>query len=266
MTEYERFINDILETRGRVLDTRDKERHHILPRCLGGTDNPQNLVDLTIGEHYTAHKLLAIENPDNLKLQYAFTRMATVIRDGDHRILETPEEYTEARMKAKEKINQYNKTHEPPMKNRKHTPEAIEKMKEAHKHRDKSTYFPNSRTPEKIAQRVKKFKETYWSKPEEERREIVRKSVQNRTPPKYWQGKRIPDYMREKISQTLKEKHLCSPIAIQVYCRETDTTYRSMTEAEQDTGVDRHIIKKYIEGKRRDEKFHFSYVENNRKG
>lgn len=45
-----------------------------------------------------------------------------------------------------------------------------------------------------------------------------------------------------------------------VYCRETNTTYRSMTDAQKDTGVDRHIIKLYIEGKRKDDKFHFSFV------
>jgi hypothetical protein len=36
-----------------------KEAHHIIPRCLGGTDDPANLVDLTAREHYIAHILLA---------------------------------------------------------------------------------------------------------------------------------------------------------------------------------------------------------------
>lgn len=36
-----------------------KEAHHIIPKCLGGTDNPSNLVDLTAREHYIAHILLA---------------------------------------------------------------------------------------------------------------------------------------------------------------------------------------------------------------
>lgn len=48
-----------------------------------------------------------------------------------------------------------------------------------------------------------------------------------------------------------------------IYCLETDTIYRSMTDAQKDTGVDRHIIKQYIEGKRNDDKFHFSLVCNN---
>jgi hypothetical protein len=36
-----------------------KEAHHIIPKCLGGTDDPNNLVDLTAREHYVAHILLA---------------------------------------------------------------------------------------------------------------------------------------------------------------------------------------------------------------
>ena len=35
------------------------ERHHVIPRCLGGSDEPNNLVYLTAREHYVAHVLLA---------------------------------------------------------------------------------------------------------------------------------------------------------------------------------------------------------------
>lgn len=35
------------------------ERHHILPRCLGGGDEPDNLIRLTPEDHFFAHLLLA---------------------------------------------------------------------------------------------------------------------------------------------------------------------------------------------------------------
>lgn len=35
-----------------------RERHHIQPKCMGGGDNPENLVYLTGEEHYVAHLLL----------------------------------------------------------------------------------------------------------------------------------------------------------------------------------------------------------------
>lgn len=50
---------DLLIERGRnrVLDGYC-ERHHIVPRCMQGSDEPTNLVDLTPEEHYVAHQLL----------------------------------------------------------------------------------------------------------------------------------------------------------------------------------------------------------------
>lgn len=35
-----------------------KERHHIIPRCIGGSDEKENLVELTAREHFVAHRLL----------------------------------------------------------------------------------------------------------------------------------------------------------------------------------------------------------------
>ena len=34
------------------------EKHHILPRSLGGSDNKDNLVELTAKEHFIVHMLL----------------------------------------------------------------------------------------------------------------------------------------------------------------------------------------------------------------
>jgi hypothetical protein len=34
------------------------ERHHIIPKCIGGTDEPSNIVRLSAREHYIAHRLL----------------------------------------------------------------------------------------------------------------------------------------------------------------------------------------------------------------
>ena len=35
-----------------------RHKHHILPKRLGGTDDPSNIVELTIAEHADAHNLL----------------------------------------------------------------------------------------------------------------------------------------------------------------------------------------------------------------
>lgn len=52
-----------------------KEKHHIIPRCLGGSDDANNLVFLTPEEHYVAHQLLIKIYPDNVKLIYAAAMM-----------------------------------------------------------------------------------------------------------------------------------------------------------------------------------------------
>ena len=47
------------------------EKHHIVPRCMGGTDEESNLVKLTPEEHFVAHQLLVKLFPNNQKLIYA---------------------------------------------------------------------------------------------------------------------------------------------------------------------------------------------------
>jgi len=51
------------------------ENHHIIPRCLGGSDSKENLVLLTGREHFICHKLLVEIYPDNSKLLYALNIM-----------------------------------------------------------------------------------------------------------------------------------------------------------------------------------------------
>ena len=74
---YLKIYNDIVgRGKNRVLEGY-KERHHIVPRCLGGTDDESNLVELTPEEHFVAHQLLVKLHPTNSKLIFA-TNMLTV--------------------------------------------------------------------------------------------------------------------------------------------------------------------------------------------
>lgn len=51
------------------------ERHHVIPKCIGGSDDPENLVKLTPEEHYTAHLLLCKIYPSEGKLLRAVLMM-----------------------------------------------------------------------------------------------------------------------------------------------------------------------------------------------
>jgi len=68
---YEQLIT---RARERVLDS-FTETHHILPRCLGGTDDISNLVELTPEEHFVAHQLLVKIYPGESKLVFAVIQM-----------------------------------------------------------------------------------------------------------------------------------------------------------------------------------------------
>ena len=64
---YESLINKAKE---RQLDTY-AEKHHIIPRCIGGPDGISNIVKLTPEEHYVAHQLLIKIYPGEPKLVLA---------------------------------------------------------------------------------------------------------------------------------------------------------------------------------------------------
>jgi hypothetical protein len=54
------------------------ERHHIIPRCMGGSDDKSNLVDLTAKEHFIVHKLLVGIYPDSNELVNAIWCMSNL--------------------------------------------------------------------------------------------------------------------------------------------------------------------------------------------
>ena len=95
---YDEFINNILSTRGRFACGEEyHERHHIVPQCMGGTNAEDNLIDLFAREHFEAHRLLALENPENNRLVYAWWMMAHVKNSKQDRIRVTAKEYENAK-------------------------------------------------------------------------------------------------------------------------------------------------------------------------
>ncbi len=52
-----------------------KEKHHIIPKCVGGSNSKINLVELTPEEHFVAHQLLVKIYTDESKLVYALSAL-----------------------------------------------------------------------------------------------------------------------------------------------------------------------------------------------
>lgn len=121
--KYQEYINRILFFRDNVKDEDNyQEIHHIVPRCMGGNDEYDNLIYLYAQEHYYAHKLLALENPENNSLQCAWLAVSGwKNKNHQNEIKLTPEEYEQARLKVSNI-----------MKNREITEETKRKISENH--------------------------------------------------------------------------------------------------------------------------------------
>lgn len=68
---YLGIYEELMLSRKFNLKSPNTERHHIIPKCMGGDDNADNLVNLTFREHFLAHLLLHRAYPENSDLALA---------------------------------------------------------------------------------------------------------------------------------------------------------------------------------------------------
>jgi hypothetical protein len=71
LTRYEKLIS-----RCKAKNREISEKHHIVPKCIGGSDSEDNIVSLSPREHYLAHYILHRMYPDNKPLQRAYWMMS----------------------------------------------------------------------------------------------------------------------------------------------------------------------------------------------
>ena len=115
-------------------------QHHIVPRCMGGSDDGDNIVYLTYAEHLMAHILLFRENPNNYGLAKTATFMADKcddIRDYLVTIVDNEDEFNDYivdLVKAREVANEEHSKHisgkNNPFYGKHHTEESRQKMRE----------------------------------------------------------------------------------------------------------------------------------------
>jgi len=77
-SKYTKWYFSIIEKANSTIKTGYSERHHIIPKSLGGTNESSNIVHLTPREHFIAHALLTkMVNHKKHKrsMAYAFSRM-----------------------------------------------------------------------------------------------------------------------------------------------------------------------------------------------
>ena len=75
--DYQKIYNALINRANNRISEGYVEKHHIIPRCLGGSNDEINLVALYPEEHFLAHQLLVKLHPTNKKLLFAAQLMTT---------------------------------------------------------------------------------------------------------------------------------------------------------------------------------------------
>lgn len=176
------------------------EKHHILPKCIGGLDSKENLVNLYPEEHYLAHLLLCKIYPNNQKLLYAAMNMTSgaMINNGKR----TNKAYGWLRRQYAKSMSGDNNP------NRKN-PE-LQKLAGVKRIGQKRT--EETKCNMSLAQMGRTFSEETKNKMAESAKnrppisEETRIKLKQRKPNTYWSGKQMSDETKAKMSASRKGK------------------------------------------------------------
>lgn len=267
---YEEFINNILVTRGRFkCGDEYHEKHHIVPRCMNGTDDEDNLIDLFAREHFIAHKLLAQENPDNNSLLYAWWMMShNTSREYQERYEVSPDEYEEAK-RAFSKMRRQQKASEEtrkkisenhidvsgeknPFYGKCHSNETKAKISESRKGKYTGVNNPNYGKcwDEEKRRRQSEILKKKYEDPEERARisrtikEWVKdESVRERISASVKQKWQDPEIRKKYIANHADVSGANNPRAKPVICIETKQVYAATSIASEMTGISKTGIR-----------------------
>ncbi len=168
--------NIIANAQSRVLDCY-KEKHHILPRCLGGNNKKENLVELTAKEHFIVHMLLCKFTFGLAKrsMLYAFKAMSYYKKDGrNYKIHSRIASKLRAELKfSKEHIKNLSESH----KGKKASSETKLKMSKIHKG---NKYRLGHKISDKTKQKLSKMRTgLIWINKDNQSKRIKKDNLQN---------------------------------------------------------------------------------------
>lgn len=97
--DYQRHYDRLVETRRNrhLSDGTYYERHHIVPKSMGGSHDETNIVILTFREHFLAHWLLYKIFPKDYRVICAFWSMCNFKNRGQSKFRTSSRSYAEAR-------------------------------------------------------------------------------------------------------------------------------------------------------------------------
>lgn len=134
--KYTKWYNSIInKAKNRIIDGYT-EKHHIIPRSLGGQDTKDNLVEITAKEHFICHMLLVkmVEGKSRSKMSYALWLMCNLKNQFQpNRYLPSSNTYEQIRVKhsliVSANLRGISKTYSS-FKGKKHSVETIELQRE----------------------------------------------------------------------------------------------------------------------------------------
>ena len=204
METYKEFIRNILDTRGRFnCGDEYHECHHITPRSIGGGDDKENLIDLYAREHFEAHRLLALENPNNYKLIYAWWNMSHMNKAGQRNYEITADEYEEARIaasKAQKEKSSIPENH--PRYGKHHSEETKKKISESNKGKIVSD---ESREKMSRAQKGKTYSDEYKQNMSEVLTGRIISEATRKKLSEVLTGREFSDDHRSNLSEAMKK-------------------------------------------------------------
>ena len=103
--KYYKWYKELTSKQDRSLECYT-EKHHIIPRCMGGDDSVENLVVLTAREHYIAHLLLTKCTSSVYKQKMSYALWNMVNRDNGERTSST--NYSNVRTKHAKMLSENN--------------------------------------------------------------------------------------------------------------------------------------------------------------
>lgn len=107
------YFNIITKAKTRILATYTYvEKHHIVPRSLGGSNSPDNIVKLTAREHLICHRLLIRMTSGVEKSKMAFAAWRMVFSSNKHkRIKVTARVYESIKMEMSKAASERSKSY-----------------------------------------------------------------------------------------------------------------------------------------------------------
>jgi hypothetical protein len=109
--KYTKWYNSIVSTAQQRNIDGYVEKHHILPKSLGGTNKKSNLVKLTAKEHYICHLLLTrmTKGLANRSMWHAAWKMINQKRDYQHRYKVSSRMYASIKISNAKALSESNK-------------------------------------------------------------------------------------------------------------------------------------------------------------